>query len=83
MIDLNLNDYRRKVYSQFGEDGITEKLFELVGTTNKVCVEFGTECGVMCCSRILWENNNFKQILFDMNCESERINLKKTYHNRR
>ena len=67
---INLNDFRKKVYSQFEEDGITEKIFELVGTTNKVCVEFGVEDGMQCCSRILWENNGFKQILFDNICEN-------------
>jgi hypothetical protein len=74
---INLNDFRKKVYSQFEEDGITEKIFELVGTTNKVCVEFGVEDGMQCCSRILWENNGFKQILFDNICENNEINLKK------
>jgi len=74
---LNLNDYRKKVFSQFGEDGITEKIFELIGTTNKICVEFGVEDGSQCCSRILWENHEFKQILFDNNYENEEINLKK------
>ena len=74
---INLNDFRKKVYSQFGEDGITEKIFELIGTTNKVCVEFGVEDGTMCCSRILWEKHNFKQILLDNNHENKKINLKK------
>lgn len=81
---INLNDFKKKIYSQFGEDGITEKIFELIGSTNKVCVEFGVEDGVMCCSRILWQKHNFKQILFDMNHENEKINLKKctvTVHN--
>ena len=36
-----LTDYRSNVYSQFGEDGIIEKIFELIGTHSKLCVEFG------------------------------------------
>ena len=74
---IKLNDFEKKIYSQFGEDGITEKIFELIGTTNKVCVEFGVEDGNMCCSRILWEKHGFKQILFDNGAEKLNINLKK------
>jgi hypothetical protein len=36
-----LQQYRSDVTSQRGEDGILDKLFELVGTTNRWCIEFG------------------------------------------
>lgn len=36
-----LNDFSRNEYSQFGEDGIVEKIFECIGTRSRVCVEFG------------------------------------------
>jgi len=36
-----LRDYRRNVTSQEGEDGIIAKIFELIGTKHKYCVEFG------------------------------------------
>jgi len=38
---LVLEPYRRDVTSQNGEDGIIERIFEIVGTANKWCVEFG------------------------------------------
>ncbi len=41
MLD-DLKKYERKVYSQLGQDGILEYLFDLIGTTNKFCVEFGS-----------------------------------------
>jgi len=37
--------YRRNVTSQDGEDGILARLFELLGTTNKTCIEFGAADG--------------------------------------
>jgi hypothetical protein len=33
-------------YSQFGEDGLVEAVFELIGTTNKWCFEVGAADGV-------------------------------------
>lgn len=36
------------VYSQFGEDGLIEAAFEMIGTTNKWCFEFGADDGVFC-----------------------------------
>ena len=36
-----LNKFEKHVFSQFGEDGITEKIFETIGFTNKFYVDFG------------------------------------------
>jgi hypothetical protein len=41
-----LNRYEFKVYSQNGEDGILQEIFERIGTTNKVFVEFGVGNGL-------------------------------------
>jgi len=37
----SLVDFGYRRYSQYGEDGIIEKIFECIGTTSKVCVELG------------------------------------------
>jgi hypothetical protein len=37
----NLNRYEHSVFSQNGEDGIIAEIFNRVGTTNKIFVEFG------------------------------------------
>lgn len=36
-----LSDFSRNVYSQFGEDGILAKIFEIIEPRSKTCVEFG------------------------------------------
>jgi hypothetical protein len=36
-----LTDFEHRLYSQFREDGITNKIFEMIGTTNKVYLDFG------------------------------------------
>ncbi|HUB95461.1 MAG TPA: hypothetical protein VL993_06065 [Stellaceae bacterium] len=38
---LVLDPYRRNVTSQNGEDGIIARIFDVIGTTNRWCVEFG------------------------------------------
>lgn len=41
-----LADYAANVYSQFGEDGILERILELVADRNRWCVEFGAWDGL-------------------------------------
>ena len=40
-----LTDYARIKYSQCGEEGVLERIFELIGETNRVSVEFGAGNG--------------------------------------
>jgi hypothetical protein len=66
-----LNLFESKTYSQFNEDGITEKIFDIVGTTNKFYVDFGataTENN----SEIMHKNHGFTGVLWnggDIQCE--------------
>lgn len=48
-----LEYYGFKVYSQNDEDGIIEEIFNRVGTTNKVFIEFGVQNGLECNSHYL------------------------------
>ena len=43
-----LNTFARNVTSQYGEDGIIEKVLETVGVNDKWCVEFGSWDGKAC-----------------------------------
>lgn len=39
---IDLNQYQKKILSQYGQDGVLDKIFETIGTTNKYFVEFGS-----------------------------------------
>lgn len=43
---LNFLDYKRNTFSQNGEDGIIEKIFDIIGTGNKIACEFGAWDGI-------------------------------------
>ena len=43
---VDLARYERSVFSQFGEDGVIEKIFEIIEPTQRFCVEFGASDGV-------------------------------------
>ena len=48
-----LKSQGRRVYSQNDEDGVLEEVFNYIGTTNKVYVEFGASDGEECNTRYL------------------------------
>jgi hypothetical protein len=41
MENNKLSVHAKNIHSQHGEDGIIEMIFELIGTTSRVCIEFG------------------------------------------
>src|ERR1700710_996826 len=43
-----LNRHEYQVFSQNGEDGIIQEIFNRIGTTNKYFIEFGVESGLEC-----------------------------------
>lgn len=57
---LILNHFESKTFSQNGEDGILEEIFNRIGTTNKFFVEFGIEDGTENNCRYLLEKKGWK-----------------------
>lgn len=63
--DFSINKFEQKIYSQNGEDGIIHYLFNIIGTTNKYCVEFGVGDGSECNTRYLIEAEEWKYLHMD------------------
>jgi len=63
-----LQDVRKDVMTQRGEDGIIEKIFEIVGATNRYCVEFGAWDGKLYSSTWnMLNNHDWHGLLFEAN----------------
>jgi len=43
---MNLLTFKKNVFSQNGEDGVIDQIFELIGPGNKACCEFGAWDGI-------------------------------------
>lgn len=72
---FDLRNFEKKIYSQNGEDGIIEEIFNRIGTTNKYYVEFGIENGRECNTRYLLEEKSWTGLWMDGsadNCASAR-----------
>lgn len=82
-IDLRMYEIRR--ITQHGEDGVLEKIFQLIGTTNKYYVEFGAGDGHFCSNvKYLREKYGWTGLLMDGGCsnnmnDNARINLHKEF----
>lgn len=56
---INLNEFRKRVYSQSGEDGLIEKLFKHLGINAPTYVEIGGGDGKhLSNTRLLWERGS-------------------------
>ena len=72
---IDLSQHERKIFSQNGEDGVIEKIFEVIKTTNKYYVEFGVENANECNTRNLRENYGWSGLLMDGGYENKEIGL--------
>jgi hypothetical protein len=58
-------DYSKNIFSQFGEDGIIEKAFQIIGTSSRVCIEFGAWDGLFASNTANLWMNGWKGILIE------------------
>jgi hypothetical protein len=63
-----LQEFCKNVTTQRGEDGIVEKIFEIIGATNRYCVEFGAWDGKLYSSTWnLLNNHRWGGLLIEAN----------------
>ncbi|MDR3559150.1 MAG: hypothetical protein P4L58_01970 [Candidatus Pacebacteria bacterium] len=60
-----LRDFAENKYSQFGEDGIIKKVFEIIGTQSKLCIEFGAWDGYHLSNTAQLWTNGWKAVLIE------------------
>lgn len=74
-----LERYKRTVYSQSGEDGIIEKILEIIPENDGWCVEFGAWDGLFINNtRNLIENKNYGAVLIEADTKKFR-DLQRNY----
>jgi len=63
---VKLSDYASDVTSQFGENGVTSHLLDVIGERHRVCVEFGAGDGLSCSNTAhLWRDQGWKALLVE------------------
>src|SRR5690242_19239935 len=80
-ISCFLLDYASDVTSQSGEDGIIRKVFEIIGTSSRWCVEFGAWDGRKFSNTYnLIQNEQWSGVLIE-GAQAKFQKLKRTYAN--
>jgi hypothetical protein len=69
---VKLTDFGHDEYSQFGEDGIIQHVFDKIGTRSKFCVEFGAADGKMC-SNTKWLRDGYDWSALLIEADSDRF----------
>jgi len=76
---MKLIDFKKNVYSQNGEDGIIEKVFEIIGCKSSMCVEFGAWDGIKFSNTAnLWKRKSWYAILIESDLDKYKELVKNT-----
>ena len=80
--DNYLNSFKKKIHSQFGEDGIIQEIIKRIGKENsdKWCVEFGAKDGILDSNTYnLIKNSDYNAVLIESD-KNYFKKLKKNFH---
>lgn len=70
---MNLLDHRKKIYSQFGEEGIVLKLLEMIGEKNRRCVEIGAGDSLHCSNIRHFCENGWRGLMIEADIDKASI----------
>ncbi len=76
---IDLQKCEASIYSQNGEDGVLAKLFQLIDSPTKFCVEFGAYDGITGSNTYLLRKQGWGCILLDRMFEIPEFNLYKAF----
>jgi hypothetical protein len=78
--EIDLSNYEKQHYSQQGEDGVIQKILEVIGDDSKYYVEFGAMDGhYLSNTKYLRDYCNWKGLLLDSGHEDPSINLHRAH----
>lgn len=77
---IDLSDWEASYISQFGEDGVVERIFQIIPPTSKYYVEFGAGKGhIWSNTKYFRETYGWKGLLMDCRFTNPAINLHKAF----
>lgn len=76
---IDLRQYEKQRFSQNGEDGILEKIFEVLDVEKGYCVEFGAADGYFFSNTLQFRNLGWEALLLDGSQENLGIHLHKEW----
>lgn len=77
--EVDLNTYEKSIYSRNGEDGVIAKIFQLIGSPFRYCVELGAADGETNSSTLLLRLQGWTGLLLDRSYEIPKYNLHKEF----
>ena len=77
--EIDLGQYEASIFSQNGEDGILAKIFELIDTPSRFCVEFGAHEGITGSNTYLLRLQGWNCLLLDRLIDIPEFNLHKEF----